>query len=113
LKLTWESCSVWFWSRYTGLDSEALEDIFRSVRGFGIEGIWNKHLQEGKGGHHCLKKEPYDLIWMYVYCSLACCSPLGHKKLDMTLGLNNNKYFCLHCAYMHLYTSICLYTTLK
>ena len=84
LKLTWESCSVWFWSRYTGLDSEALEDIFRSVRGFGIEGIWNKHLQEGKGGHHCLKKEPYDLILMYIYCGLACCGPLGHKKLDMT-----------------------------
>ena len=24
--------------------------------------------------------------------SLACCSPWGYKKLDMTQRLNNNKY---------------------
>ena len=23
--------------------------------------------------------------------SLVCCSPWGHKELDMTWGLNNNK----------------------
>ena len=26
--------------------------------------------------------------------SLACCSPQGHKELDMTEGLNNNKFSC-------------------
>ena len=26
--------------------------------------------------------------------SLVCCSPLGHKELDMTEQLNNNNYRC-------------------
>ena len=26
--------------------------------------------------------------------SLACCSPQGHKELDVTEGLNNNKFSC-------------------
>ena len=27
--------------------------------------------------------------------SLACCSPWGHKQLDMTEGLNNSTYYTL------------------
>ena len=26
--------------------------------------------------------------------SLACCSPWGHKELDTTERLNNNKWYC-------------------
>ena len=32
--------------------------------------------------------------------SLGCCSPWGHKELDMTEGLNNNKMVLSFCAYM-------------
>ena len=38
--------------------------------------------------------------------SLACYSPWGHKKLDMTKGLNNNTYMCV-------YRYVCMYISLN
>ena len=29
--------------------------------------------------------------------SLACCSPLGSKELDITYRLNNNSYILIFC----------------
>ena len=39
---------------------------------------------------------------------LACCSPWGHKELDTTKRLNNNR-ICISHSFYSLFSSPCLY----
>ena len=48
------------------------------------------------GWHHWLNEHEFEQAMgdSEGQGSLACCSPWGSKELDMTEGLNNNKFSC-------------------
>ena len=52
---------------------------------------------EVDGGHHRLSGHGFEqaLGDGEEQGSLECCSPWGHKELDMTEQFNNNKYLIL------------------
>ena len=60
---------------------------------------WRQEEKGGKkdevvGWHHCLYGHEFDQTPgdSEGQGSLACCSPWGHKELEMTEQLNNNEY---------------------
>ena len=93
--LHWKQLQHWCWSLSSRLCSpDAKSQLFRKDPDAGKDWRQEKGTTEDKvvGWHHWfngheLEKTPGDDERQEV---LLCCSPWGHKELDMTEWLNNN-----------------------